>query len=152
MYLSGLCSSVTLVHRRESFRASKTMQERVLKNPKIRVLYNCGIDEIMDVTKGAVSGDRLRHVRTNELMDIPVTGVFIAIGHKPNTELFTGQLDLHDNGYIRTKPGTVQTSVPGVFASGDVQDFVYRQAITAAGTGCMAALEAERWLAANGAH
>ena len=88
MYLSGLCSSVTLVHRRESFRASKTMQERVLKNPKIRVLYNCGIDEIMDVTKGAVTGVRLRHVRTNELMDIPVTGVFIAIGHRPNTELF----------------------------------------------------------------
>jgi thioredoxin reductase (NADPH) len=152
MYLSGLCSSVTLVHRRESFRASKTMQERVMKNPKIRVLYNCGIDEILDVTKGAVTGVRLRHVRTNELMDIPVTGVFIAIGHKPNTELFAGQLELHDNGYIRTKPGTVQTSVPGVFASGDVQDFVYRQAITAAGTGCMAALEAERWLAANGAH
>jgi thioredoxin reductase (NADPH) len=152
MYLSGLCSSITLVHRREAFRASKTMQERVLKNPKIRVLYNSAIDEIFDVAKGTVTGVRIRHVRTNETMDIPVTGVFIAIGHKPNTELFAGQLELHDNGYIKTRPGTAQTTKAGVFAAGDVQDFVYRQAVTAAGTGCMAALEAERWLALNGAH
>ncbi|MGO9712073.1 MAG: thioredoxin-disulfide reductase [Polyangiaceae bacterium] len=152
MYLSGICSSVTLVHRREEFRASRTMQERVFKNPKVRVLYNTAIDEILDVSKGAVEGARVRHLRTGETMVVPVTGVFIAIGHKPNTELFAGQIELHDNGYIKTKPGSTQTSKEGVFAAGDVQDFVYRQAVTAAGTGCMAALEAERWLALNGVH
>jgi len=152
MYLSGLCKSVTLVHRRHEFRASKTMQDRVLKNPKIRVVYESGVDEVLDVSKGEVTGARVRNLRTNETHDVPVTGFFVAIGHTPNTDLFTGQLDLHDNGYIKTKPGTTQTSVAGVFASGDVQDFVYRQAVTAAGTGCMAALEAERWLAAQGAH
>ncbi len=152
MYLSGLCSSVTVVHRRDAFRASKTMQERVRKNAKIRVLFEHAVEEIHDVTRATVTGVRVRHVRTRETRDIAVTGVFVAIGHKPNTELFAGQLELHDNGYIRTKPGTAQTSVEGVFASGDVQDFVYRQAITAAGTGCMAALEAERWLASHLAH
>jgi thioredoxin reductase (NADPH) len=152
MYLSGLCASVTLVHRRDEFRASKTMRDRVLKNEKIKVLYSTGIEEVLDVSKGEVSGVRVRNLKTNELKDVPVTGFFVAIGHTPNTDLFTGQLDLHENGYIKTKPGTTQTSVPGVFASGDVQDFVYRQAVTAAGTGCMAALEAERWLAAHGGH
>jgi thioredoxin reductase (NADPH) len=152
MYLSGLCKSVTLVHRREEFRASKTMQHRVLKNSKIKVVYNSGIDEVLGVDKGEVVGARIRNLKTSETTDVPVTGFFVAIGHTPNTELFKGQLDLHDNGYIRTKPGTTQTSIPAVFASGDVQDFVYRQAVTAAGTGCMAALEAERWLAAHDAH
>jgi thioredoxin reductase (NADPH) len=152
MYLSGLCKSVTLVHRREAFRASKTMQTRVFANPKIRVFFESAVDEVLDVAQGTVTGARLRHLRTGETMVVPVTGLFVAIGHTPNTDLFTGQLDLHDNGYIRTKPGTTQTNVPGVFAAGDVQDFVYRQAVTAAGTGCMAALEAERWLAANGSH
>lgn len=152
MYLSGLCSQVTLVHRRESFRASKTMQERVLNNPKIRVVYNAVVDEILDVSKGEVTGARLRDIKTNKTTDIPITGFFVAIGHTPNSDLFQGQLELHDNGYIKTKPGTTQTSVPGVFAAGDVQDFVYRQAVTAAGTGCMAALEAERWLAMQGTH
>jgi len=99
-----------------------------------------------------VTGARVKNFKTNETMDVAVTGLFVAIGHTPNTDLFKGQLDLHDNGYIRTKPGTTQTSVDGVFASGDVQDFVYRQAVTAAGTGCMAALEAERWLAAHESH
>jgi thioredoxin reductase (NADPH) len=149
MYLSGICSSVALVHRREEFRASKTMRDRVLSNPKIKVYYNAYVDEILDVSKGEVTGARIRHVRTKEAIDIPITGLFVAIGHTPNTSLFTGQLDLHDNGYIRTKPGTAQTSVQGVFAAGDVQDFVYRQAVTAAGSGCMAALEAERWLATH---
>ncbi len=149
MYLSGLCKSVTLVHRRKEFRASKTMQERVLENPKIKVLYDSAVDEILDVSKGEVSGARVKNVKTGEAQVVPVTGFFVAIGHTPNTDLFVGQLDLHDNGYVRTKPGTTQTSVEGVFAAGDVQDFVYRQAVTAAGTGCMAALEAERWLAAN---
>ena len=152
MYLSGLCKTVTLVHRRDEFRASKTMQDRVLKNPKIKVLYSTGIEEILDVSKGEVTGVRVRDLKTNTTSDVPVTGLFVAIGHTPNTDLFAGQLELHDNGYIRTKPGTAQTNVPGVFASGDVQDFVYRQAVTAAGTGCMAALDAERWLAANSGH
>ncbi len=152
MYLSGLCKSVTLVHRREEFRASKAMVDRVLKNPKIHVVYNSGVEEVLDVSKGTVDGVKVKNFKTNESQVLPVTGLFVAIGHTPNTDLFTGQIDLHDNGYIRTKPGTAQTSVPGVFAAGDVQDFVYRQAVTAAGSGCMAALEAERWLAANGAH
>ncbi len=149
MYLSGLCKTVTLVHRRDSFRASKTMQDRVFKNPKIKVRYDSAVDEILDVSKGEVTGVRLKNLKTGKLDEVPVTGFFVAIGHTPNTDLFTGQLDLHDNGYIKTKPGTAQTSVAGVFAAGDVQDFVYRQAVTAAGSGCMAALEAERWLAAQ---
>lgn len=152
MYLSGLCSSVTLIHRRDQFRASKAMQERVLKNPKIKVLYNTEVDEILDVSKGEVTGVRVRNNKTNDAHVLNVTGYFVAIGHTPNSDLFKDYLELHDNGYIRTKPGTTQTSVPGVFAAGDVQDFVYRQAVTAAGSGCMAALEAERWLAANESH
>jgi thioredoxin reductase (NADPH) len=152
MYLSGLCSKVTLVHRRGEFRASKAMQERVLKNPTIEVLYYTEVDEILDVSKGEVTGVRVRDNRTNESRVIDVTGYFVAIGHTPNTDLFKDWLELHDNGYIKTKPGTAQTSVAGVFAAGDVQDFVYRQAVTAAGSGCMAALEAERWLAVHGAH
>jgi len=152
MYLSGLCKSVTLIHRREEFRASRTMQDRVMKNPKIKVLYNAVIDEVLDVSKGEVTGARIRNVKTKETMDVPATGFFVAIGHTPNTDLFTGQLDLHDNGYIRTKPGSTYTSVPGVFACGDVQDFTYRQAVTAAGTGCMAALDAERWMAIHDPH
>ena len=152
MYLSGLCSKVTLVHRRDTFRASKAMQDRVLKNPKIEILYNTEVDEILDVSKGEVTGVRVFNNKTKEKMVVDVTGFFVAIGHTPNTDLFKDILELHDNGYIKTKPGTTQTSVAGVFASGDVQDFVYRQAVTAAGTGCMAALEAERWLAANSSH
>ncbi|MGO9838070.1 MAG: thioredoxin-disulfide reductase [Polyangiaceae bacterium] len=148
-YLSGICRTVTLVHRRDSFRASKTMQERVFKNPKITILYNSAVDEILDVDKGEVTGARILNVKNNEKVVVPCTGFFVAIGHTPNTDLFAGQLDLHDNGYIRTKPGTSTTSVPGVFACGDVQDFTYRQAVTAAGTGCMAALDAERWMGAH---
>jgi thioredoxin reductase (NADPH) len=152
MYLSGLAKSVTLVHRRDTFRASKTMQDRVFRNPKIRVIYNAAVDEVLDVSHGEVTGVRLRDIPTDKTDVVAVKGFFVAIGHTPNTELFKEFLELHDNGYIRTKPGTTQTNVPGVFAAGDVQDFVYRQAVTAAGTGCMAALETERWLAAQGAH
>jgi thioredoxin reductase (NADPH) len=152
MYLSGLCRTVTLVHRREEFRASRTMQDRVLKNQKIKILYNSYVEEILDVSRGEVTGARIKNTKTNESAVVAATGFFVAIGHTPNTDLFRGQLELHDNGYIKTKPGTTQTSIPAVFASGDVQDFVYRQAVTAAGTGCMAALEAERWLAAHDAH
>jgi thioredoxin reductase (NADPH) len=152
MYLSGLASKVTLVHRRDEFRASKAMQDRVMKNSKIEILYNTEVDEILDVSKGEVTGVRVFNNKTKEKAVVDVTGFFVAIGHTPNSDLFKDWLELHDNGYIKTKPGTTQTSVPAVFASGDVQDFVYRQAVTAAGTGCMAALEAERWLAANSAH
>ncbi|MBL8608223.1 MAG: thioredoxin-disulfide reductase [Myxococcales bacterium] len=149
MYLSGLCKSVTLVHRRDSFRASKSMQDRVFKNPKIKVVWNSGVDEVLDVSKGEVTGVRLENLKTKEKTVVDVTGLFVAIGHTPNTDLFKDFLELHDNGYLKTKPGTAQTNIAGVFAAGDVQDFVYRQAVTAAGSGCMAALEAERWLAAN---
>jgi thioredoxin reductase (NADPH) len=152
MYLSGLASHVTLVHRRKDFRASKTMQDRVFKNPKIRVIYNSVVDEVLDVKNGEVTGARLKDIESDKTEIVPVKGFFVAIGHTPNTDVFKDFLDLHDNGYIKTKPGTTQTSIPGVFAAGDVQDFVYRQAVTAAGTGCMAALEAERWLAMQGAH
>ena len=152
MYLSGLCSKVTLIHRRDAFRASMSMQDRVRKNPKIEILYNTEVDEILDVSKGEVTGVKIRNNKNGESGVLDVTGYFVAIGHTPNTDLFKGILDLHDNGYLKTKPGTAQTNVPGVFASGDVQDFVYRQAVTAAGSGCMAALEAERWLAANSSH
>jgi thioredoxin reductase (NADPH) len=151
-YLSGLCKTVTLVHRREEFRASKTMQDRVFKNPKIKVLYNAVIDEVLDVSRGEVTGARVKNIKTNETMVVNATGFFVAIGHTPNTDLFAGQLELHDNGYIRTKPGSSYTNVPGVFACGDVQDFTYRQAVTAAGSGCMAALDAERWMAIHDPH
>jgi len=150
MYLSGIAKTVTLVHRREEFRASKTMQDRVFKNPKIRVVYNSVVDEVLDVSGGEVTGARLRDIKSKKTEVVPVKGFFVAIGHTPNSELFKDFLELHDNGYIKTKSGTTSTSVPGVFAAGDVQDFVYRQAVTAAGTGCMAALEAERWLAMQG--
>lgn len=147
-YLTGMCKSVTLVHRRGEFRASKIMQKRALENPKIKVEWWSAVDEILGET--AVEAVRLKNLETGATKELKAGAVFVAIGHTPNTELFKGVLDLHDNGYIRTVPGTTQTNVAGVFAAGDVQDFVYRQAVTAAGTGCMAALEAERWLAANG--
>jgi thioredoxin reductase (NADPH) len=151
-YLSGLCRTVTLVHRRGEFRASKTMQERVFSNPKIKVAYDSVVDEVLDVSKGEVTGVKLRNLKTNDAKILPVTGFFVAIGHTPNTDLFAGQLELHDNGYIRTRPGSTYTNVPGVFACGDVQDFTYRQAVTAAGSGCMAALDAERWMAMHDPH
>jgi thioredoxin reductase (NADPH) len=143
---------VALVHRRDAFRASKTMQDRVVKNPKINLVYDTVVDEVLDVSKGEVTGARVRNLKTNETKVIPCTGFFVAIGHTPNTDLFQGQLELHDNGYIKTRPGSSYTNVPGVFACGDVQDFTYRQAVTAAGTGCMAALDAERWMAIHDAH
>ncbi|MFW5740815.1 MAG: FAD-dependent oxidoreductase, partial [Myxococcota bacterium] len=138
-----------LIHRRDEFRASATMQKRVLENPKIKVLYSHVVVDVLDPDKGEVTGLRVRNVKNNEVNTINVDAMFVAIGHTPNTELVRDQLELHDNNYVKTEPGTARTSVPGVFAAGDVQDFVYRQAVTAAGTGCMAALESERWLAAN---
>jgi len=147
MYLTGLCSKVTLVHRRDEFRASQAMQQRVIDNPKIDVLYSHVVDEVLGVEEEHVTGVRVRSVKNDETTDVPAAAMFVAIGHTPLTDLFQSQLETHDNGYLKVKPGTTATSIPGVFASGDVQDWVYRQAVTAAGTGCMAALEAERFLA-----
>ncbi|EYF02203.1 thioredoxin-disulfide reductase [Chondromyces apiculatus] len=151
-YLSGLCSSVTLIHRRDEFRASKAMVTRVVENPKIKILYSSAVDEVLGVEEDEVKGVRVKNLKSGEKHDLPVAAMFVAIGHTPMTELFIGQLDVHPNGYIKTEPGSTRTSVPGVFASGDVQDWTYRQAVTAAGTGCMAALDAERWIASQGGH
>lgn len=151
-YLAGLCSSVTLIHRRDEFRASKAMQRRVFENPKIRLLLSHTVEDVLDVAQGKVTGVRVKNLKTAQVSDVRVEALFVAIGHTPMTELFRGQLELHENGYIKVVPGSSRTSVPGVFAAGDCADWVYRQAITAAGTGCMAALDAERWLSAEGAH
>ena len=149
IYLAGICRSVWLIHRRDEFRASKAMQKRVLSNPKIKVLFSHVVTDVLDVAQGKVTGAKVKDLKNGKATTLPVTGFFLAIGHEPMTELVKGQLALHRSGYVKVKPGTTTTSVPGVFAAGDVQDWVYRQAVTAAGTGCMAALEAERWLAAH---
>ena len=145
IFLTKFASKVTLVHRRDAFRGSKILQDKALANPKIDVAWNSVVETINDTAKGEVTGVVLRDVKTNAVRDVPVDGVFVAIGHTPNTGLFAGQLELDANGYILTNDGT-KTSVPGVFACGDVQDHIYRQAITAAGSGCMAALDAERFI------
>jgi len=152
LYLSRLGRKVDVVHRRDALRASKIMQERALKNPKIEFVWNSAVDDVLDVARGKVTGVRLRNLKTGERSEREVDGLFIAIGHEPNTQIFRGQIELLPNGYIKVEPGTTKTSVPGVFAAGDVQDHVYRQAVTAAGTGCMAALEAERFLEATQPH
>jgi thioredoxin reductase (NADPH) len=149
LYLARLGRSVSLVHRRDALRASKIMQERLLANPKIELVWNTVVDEVKDPAAGKVSGVVLRDVRTGATRERPVDGLFIAIGHEPNTALFRGRIELLPNGYVKVEPGTTRTSVPGVFAAGDVQDFTWRQAVTAAGSGCMAALEAERYLEAT---
>jgi len=150
LYLTNPASKVYVIHRRDALRAEKALQERLFKNPKIEMVWNSVIDEVLGSTNPlGVTGVRVRDVETGATRELAMEGVFIAIGHTPNTELFVGQLDLDGEGYIKTTPGGVATSVPGVFAAGDVQDHVYRQAITAAGTGCMSALDAERFLAEN---
>jgi thioredoxin reductase (NADPH) len=151
-YLSGLCPSVTLVHRRDEFRASKTMVKRVVENPKIKILYSHVVEEVLDVKADMVTGVRVKSLKTGDSHIVPVAAMFVAIGHTPMADLFVGQLETHPNGYIKTVPGSTRTNISGVFASGDLQDWTFRQAVTAAGTGCMAALEAERWLGAHGAH
>jgi thioredoxin reductase (NADPH) len=145
IYLTNHARKVTLVHRRDQLRGSKVMQERARANPKIGFLWDSVVDEI--VGDGAkLQGVLLKNVKSGEKKRVDADGLFVAIGHKPNTELFVGKLDLDEKGYVKTVPGTTRTSVPGVFSAGDVQDAVYRQAIVAAGTGCMAAIEAERFL------
>jgi len=149
LYLSRLGRQVQVVHRRDSLRASKIMQERALKNPKIEFVWDTAVEDVLDPAKGKVTAVRLKNLKTGAQWESPVDGLFVAIGHQPNTAIFKGKIDLHPNEYVKVTPGTTQTSVPGVFAAGDVADFTYRQAVTAAGTGCMAALEAERYLEAH---
>jgi thioredoxin reductase (NADPH) len=145
LFLTKFATHVTIVHRREELRASKIMQERAIAHPKVSFLWNMEVAEVLGVDVGHVVGVKLRHLKTNALSSAETDGLFIGIGHQPNTEIFRGQLELHPNGYIKTHDGT-RTNVPGVFAAGDVQDHIYRQAVTAAGSGCMAALDAERYL------
>jgi thioredoxin reductase (NADPH) len=145
IFLTRFASHVTVVHRRDSLRASKIMQDKAFANPKIAFEWNTAVDEIKDTGKGEVTSAVLLNLQTGERKELPVEGVFVAIGHTPNTALLKGKLDMDANGYIKTHDGT-RTSVPGVFACGDVQDHIYRQAVTAAGSGCMAAIDAEKYL------
>ena len=148
LFLTNFASKVTLVHRRDSFRAEKIMQERLFKNPKIEVIWNAALQEVVGTDDPkTVTGVRLKNVKTGKVSPLEVDGVFVAIGHEPATQLFKGQLEMKPSGYLITEPDSTRTSVPGVFAAGDVKDEVFRQAVTAAGMGCMAALEAERYLA-----
>jgi thioredoxin reductase (NADPH) len=146
LFLTRFASKVSLMHRRDSFRASKIMQERVFVNPKIEVMWNTEIREILGSKEEGVTGVKIFNNKENKESVFPTEGVFVAIGHKPNTELFAGVLEMDETGYLKTEGRTMKTNVPGVFACGDAQDHYYRQAITAAGTGCMAAIDAERFL------
>jgi thioredoxin reductase (NADPH) len=148
LFLTRFASKVTVIHRRDELRASKIMQERAFKNPKIEFLWNSVIVDILGDTK--VSGVKIQHTTSAETFELPVTGLFVAIGHEPNSALLKGQLDLEANGYVRTLGRSSRTSVDGVFACGDVQDHIYRQAVTSAGSGCMAAIDAEHWLEERG--
>jgi len=148
LYLSNLAETVTLVHRRDELRAEKILQRRLFDHPKINILWNHQLAEVIgDEDPLSVTGVKLKDTKTGEETTMPIDGVFIAIGHSPQTELFKGQLELKQGGYIKTKPGTTETNIEGVYAAGDVADDVYRQAVTAAGLGCMAALDVERYLA-----
>lgn len=151
-YLTRMCNSVTVVHRRDSFRASKIMIDRAKANPKIKWELNQTVDEVLGMEEGKVRGVRLKSTQDGSTKEIPIGGVFVAIGHQPNSAPFKDILDMDEAGYVLVKPGTTQTNIEGVFAAGDIADKTYRQAITAAGLGCMAALEAERWLEAKGDH
>ena len=151
IYLAGIASKVTLIHRRDSLRAEKIAQDRLFATPNVSVIWDSVPDEILgEDNPPGVTAIRLKNVKTGALSELKVDGVFIAIGHSPNTEMFKGQIELDSENYIITKAGTTQTNVPGVFAAGDVQDKIFRQAVTAAGTGCMSALEAERFLTHHG--
>ncbi len=150
LYLSKLCTTVHMIIRKDKMRASMVMQERVLHTPNIKIYYNSETDEVLGDNK--VEAVRIKNTLSGEKLDIPVSGFFIAIGHQPNSDIFKGWLDMDEAGYLKTIPGSTKTNVEGVFASGDVQDKIYRQAVTAAGSGCMAALDAERYLGAKGIH
>lgn len=147
LYLANICKSVTLIHRRDEFRGSKIMQKRAINHEKISIFWNTVVEEVLGDPKAGMTSLKVKNVKNQQVTEHPITGLFVAIGHTPNTKLFKGKLNLNENGYVKVTPGTTYTSVEGVFASGDVQDHVYRQAVTAAGTGCMAAIDAERWLA-----
>jgi thioredoxin reductase (NADPH) len=150
LYLSHIATKVTIVHRRDSFRAERILQDRLLKRPNIELIFDHAVDEILGTSDPlSVTHVRLKNVKTGALQDVETHGVFVAIGHEPASGLFKGQLAIKPNGYIKTAPFSTATSVPGVFAAGDVTDDIYRQAVTAAGLGCMAAIEAEHWLAAQ---
>lgn len=148
LFLTNFATKVTLIHRRDSLRAEKIMQDRLFKNPKVNLLWNHEVTEVLGTESPlGVTAVRARNVQTGETTDVPCAGFFVAIGHAPASELVKDQLELHHGGYVKVEPGTTRTSIPGVFAAGDLTDHVYRQAVTSAGMGCMAALDAERWLA-----
>jgi thioredoxin reductase (NADPH) len=147
LYLSKLCTTVHMIVRSDKMRASKVMQDRVLKTPNIKIYWNSATDEILGEQK--VNGVRIHNTSSNEKVEVPISGFFVAIGHKPNSDLFKEFINLDDAGYIITLPGTTKTNIEGIFAAGDVQDKIYRQAVTSAGSGCMAALDAERYLSAK---
>lgn len=152
LFLTNFASKVTVIHRRDHFRAEKILQDRLFKNPKVEVLWNHTLEDVIgDENPLGVTAARIKDVATGNVRDVPVHGIFIAIGHAPSTELFVGKLPMRPNGYLITEPGSTRTSIPGVYAAGDVTDETYRQAVTAAGMGCMAALEAERWLSEHAA-
>lgn len=148
MFLSRFAESVTVIHRRDELRASKIMQDRALNHPKLEFMWDTVVDDILG--EASVEALALRNVKTGAVEEVPFAGVFVAIGHRPNTDLFKGQLEMKDNGYLVTRPSSSYTNIEGVFAAGDVQDDWYRQAITAAGSGCMAAIDCERWLESQG--
>ena len=149
LFLTNFVTKVTVIHRRNAFRAEKIMQDRLFRNDKIEVIWDTVLEEVVGENDPlGVTGARVRNVKTDEITEIPVDGIFIAIGHDPNTALFKGHLDMDDEGYLISAPDSTATNIPGVYAAGDVKDKVFRQAVTAAGMGCMAALEAEKFLAA----
>jgi thioredoxin reductase (NADPH) len=148
-FLTRFGTRVYLIHRRDKLRASKAMQERAFRNPKLEMVWDSVVEEVLGTPERGVQGVRLKNVKTGRESALECQGLFVAIGHSPNTKVFEGQLDMDETGYIKTHPFSTRTSRPGVFAAGDVQDKTYRQAVTAAGTGCMAALDAERWLEEN---
>ncbi len=145
-FLTKFATRVSVIHRRDTLRASKIMQDRAFQNPKIHFIFDTVVEEVLGEKSTGVTGLRLKNLKNQSSSQLNVDGLFVAIGHNPNTEIFRGQIDLDEKGYIKTQPDSTRTNIPGVFACGDVQDPVFRQAVTAAGTGCMAAIEAERWL------
>jgi len=145
-FLTKFATKVFVIHRRDVLRASKIMQDRAFSNPKIQFIWDTVVDHVVGTKETGVTGLKLKNVKTLEASELKVDGLFVAIGHNPNTDIFNGQIELDSHGYIKTQPDSTRTNIPGVFACGDVQDPVFRQAVTAAGTGCMAAIEAERWL------